>query len=220
MWKQSQTGLCWLKRSSRRKVCLHQLLLVSVWWLETSALSASCGALCRNARTGRDEEFGLRLSLARFIWKGVKLPVPGTHFHRDESKSNQDWLLFSSEIEGGLCGGFDFKQPVSLRVDDDISWSCRYFCVVLLIQFPPVWGDPAAAVHRLKARLQLIVSGPAHPKRTVVSATQLPAEPHLSDSSPGNRGMPAGGQHGGARHVGLKWCCRSLMRAESTANQQ
>lgn len=41
----------------------------------------------------------------------MKLPGPGTHFHHNEPKLNQDWMLFSSEIEGGLCavlgGGFE-----------------------------------------------------------------------------------------------------------------
>lgn len=49
------------------------------------------------------EEFGPSLYLARFIWKAMKLPGPGSHFHHNESKLNQDWMLFSSEIEGGLC---------------------------------------------------------------------------------------------------------------------
>lgn len=33
----------------------------------------------------------------------MKLPGPGTHSHHNEPKLNQDWMLFSSEIEGGLC---------------------------------------------------------------------------------------------------------------------
>lgn len=36
----------------------------------------------------------------------MKLPGPGTHFHHNEPELNQDWMLFSSEIEGGLCEGF------------------------------------------------------------------------------------------------------------------
>lgn len=59
--------------------------------------------LSRNGRTPQDEEFGLQLFLVRFIWKAMKLPGPGTHFHHNEPKLNQDWMLFSSQIKGGLC---------------------------------------------------------------------------------------------------------------------
>lgn len=82
------------------------VLLVSVLSVEMSVMSRRCdflGELPRNARTRRDEEFGLQLCLVGFVWKAMKLPGPGTHFHHNESKSNQDWMLFSSETEGGLC---------------------------------------------------------------------------------------------------------------------
>lgn len=49
------------------------------------------------------QELGSLLYLESFIWKAMKLPGPGTHFHHNESNLNRYWMLFSPEIEGGLC---------------------------------------------------------------------------------------------------------------------
>lgn len=84
-----------------------------------------------SVRTPQDEEFGLQLCLARFIWKAMKLPGPGTHFHHNEPKLNQDWMLFSSEIEGGLCAGF------KVVVGNFLVWVLRAntpLCIFLQIE--------------------------------------------------------------------------------------
>lgn len=161
---ESETGLCWVKMSSFvRKKRTFSPLFLSVSFGSPCYLTQFCQYKCYNkaylegysvilrlsfwelscnVRTPQDEEFGLQLCLVRFIWKAMKLPGPGTHFHHNEPKLNQDWMLFSSEIEGGLCAmlgwriwsqclGLYFKQHFSQRVDDENSSSS--VCI------SPVW---------------------------------------------------------------------------------
>lgn len=67
----------------------------------------------------------------------MKLPGPETHFHHNEPKLNQDWMLFSSGIEGGLCAALEqwirnqslelcYKQHFSRRLES---------CLCIILQF-------------------------------------------------------------------------------------